>query len=640
MESASISSTASKLRYLPLAELERIRALEGDRVARAAAFADACRINALYMVARAGSGHIGTSFSSMDLLSWLHLEVLSKGDRYFSSKGHDAPALYAVLIGLGRLEFELIHRLRRLGGLPGHPDVRAIPEVVTNTGSLGMGISKAKGFVRANRMARRSGAVYVMTGDGELQEGQFWESLPSAANDGFHEITAIVDHNMLQSDTWVSEVSELGDLEGRIRSCGWAVRRCDGNDIGTVADALEALHDEADEQPKLLIADTRKGAGVSFMEPHDLARTGDSLYPFHSGAPSPEDYERALAELVDRLTGRLADRGAPPELETAERPPISAPAAPQRLVDAYGEALAAVAEDEGRLVALDADLYLDTGLIPFRQRFPERFVECGIAEQDMVSQAGAMALAGLLPAVHSFACFLAARPNEQIYNNATEGTKILYVGSLAGLVPGGPGHSHQSVRDISALGAMPGMALVEPSSDHEARLAVEWAVREAPGSVYIRLVSVPWELGFEPLRPERLVPGRGEVVREGRDGLLVAAGPVMLSQAWAAAGMLASRGREVGVVALPWLRDVDGGWLREVACDAPIFCLDNHYTTGGQGDAVLAALATDPGAPPVHKLGVDRIPECGTNDEVLRAHRLDAASVAERVEAALPARVA
>jgi transketolase len=309
-------------------------------------------------------------------------------------------------------------------------------------------------------------------------------------------------------------------------------------------------------------------------------------------------------------------------------------------VDAYGEALAAVAEDEGRLVALDADLYLDTGLIPFRQRFPERFVECGIAEQDMVSQAGAMALAGLLPAVHSFACFLAARPNEQIYNNATEGTKILYVGSLAGLVPGGPGHSHQSVRDISALGAMPGMALVEPSSDHEARLAVEWAVREAPGSVYIRLVSVAWELGFEPLRPERLVPGRGEVVREGRDGLLVAAGPVMLSQAWAAAGMLASRGREVGVVALPWLRDVDGGWLREVACDVPIFCLDNHYTTGGQGDAVLAALATDPGAPPVHKLGVDRIPECGTNDEVLRAHRLDAASVAERVEAALPARVA
>jgi transketolase len=503
-----------------------------------------------------------------------------------------------------------------------------------------MGVSKAMGFVRANRAEGRSGAVYVMTGDGELQEGQFWESLPSAANEGFHEITAIVDHNKLQSDTWVSEVSDLGDLEARVRACGWAVGRCDGNDVGSVSAALESLRAGAEGRPKLLVADTRKGAGVSFMEPGDLPQTGDALYPFHSGAPGQDEYERALRELTDRLAARLRELGAaPPELTTGERPRVDPPSAPQRLVDAYGEALAAVAEHEPRLLALDADLYLDTGLIPFRQRFPDRFVECGIAEQDMVSQAGTMALAGLLPIVHSFACFLSTRPNEQIYNNATEGTKILYVGSLAGLVPGGPGHSHQSVRDISALGAMPGMALLEPSSEHETRLAVEWAVREAPGSVYLRLVSVPWDLGFEPPRAERLVPGRGELLREGGDGLLVAAGPVTLSQAWAAAGTLAGRGHEVGVVALPWLRDIDGAWLRDLAGDAPIFCLDNHYTTGGQGDAVLDALATNPGAPPVHKLGVDRVPECGTNDEVLRAHRLDAASVAERVEAALSARV-
>ena len=129
---------------------------------------------------------------------------------------------------------------------------------------------------------------------------------------------------------------------------------------------------------------------------------------------------------------------------------------------AYGEALIAAAEREPRLVALDADLRLDTGLVAFRERFPERFFECGIAEQDMVSQAGAMALAGLIPVCHSFACFLSTRPNEQIYNNATERSKVIYVGSLAGLVPGGPGHSHQSVRDISALGAVPGMALIEP----------------------------------------------------------------------------------------------------------------------------------------------------------------------------------
>src|SRR5438094_9865619 len=113
------------LRYVPAAEFTRLRTLEGGPFERAAAFADACRLNALYMIQRAGSGHPGTTFSSLDVVSWLHLEVLREGDRYFSSKGHDVPGLYAVLAGLGRIEFELIHQLRRLDGLPGHPDVAA-----------------------------------------------------------------------------------------------------------------------------------------------------------------------------------------------------------------------------------------------------------------------------------------------------------------------------------------------------------------------------------------------------------------------------------------------------------------------------------------------------------------------------------
>jgi transketolase len=499
-----------------------------------------------------------------------------------------------------------------------------------------MGISKARGFARADRLLGRGGRVFVLTGDGELQEGQFWESLGPTANGGFGEVTAIVDHNKLQSDTFVSQVSDLGDLERKVASFGWAVARCDGNDMRALAGTLERLGTER-ERPKLLVADTLKGAGVSFMEPNELPEASTSLYGFHSGAPAPEEYERGLAELEARLTERLEALGLPPaELTGAEPPPRPAPPTrPQRLVAAYGEALVEQAEREPRLVALDADLVLDTGLVPFRDRYPERFVECGIAEQDMVSQAGAMALAGQLPVCHSFACFLSTRPNEQIYNNATEETKVIYTGSLAGLVPGGPGHSHQSVRDISALGAMPGMALIEPYSEEEARLALEWAIREAQGPVYIRLVSVPWELGFDPPRHAGLRAGRGSVLREGADALLVAAGPVMVSQAWRAAELLGADGVDCGVLALPWLKAIDGDWLAELAGGRPLFCLDNHYTVGGQGDALLAALG---GTAPVQKLGVEEVPACGTNDEVLRAHRLDADSVARRVRAALPVR--
>src|SRR6185503_5556744 len=148
----------TELAYVPAAELERIRALQVGAVERAAIFAAACRINALYMIGKAGSGHLGSTFSSLDILSWLHLEELRQSDdpdaphdRYFSSKGHDVPALYAVLIGLGRLPYESLDTLRRLNGLPGHPDV-GTPGITANTGSLGMGISKAKGFVLANRL--------------------------------------------------------------------------------------------------------------------------------------------------------------------------------------------------------------------------------------------------------------------------------------------------------------------------------------------------------------------------------------------------------------------------------------------------------------------------------------------------------
>ena len=188
-----------ELRFVPVSEFARVVTANADPVSKAAAFAALARINTLYMIAGAWSGHIGTSFSSLEIMSWLFLNELrdlDKGadacDVFFSSKGHDAPALYSVLLGLGLLSADKLHQLRRIGGLPGHPHVET-PYIQANTGSLGMGISKAKGMALANRMAHRERRIFVLTGDGELQEGQFWESLGSAANLRLGEIVAIVD---------------------------------------------------------------------------------------------------------------------------------------------------------------------------------------------------------------------------------------------------------------------------------------------------------------------------------------------------------------------------------------------------------------------------------------------------------------
>src|SRR5512132_1297861 len=166
------------LLFVPAGEFRRVIDGVAGAVAKTEAFAALARINTLYMIAGAWSGHIGTSFSSLEIMSWLFLNEirdLDKGDDrsdiFFSSKGHDAPALYNVLIGLGLLDEDLLHQLRRLRGLPGHPHVQT-PYVQANTGSLGMGVSKAKGMVLANRLAGIERRVFVLTGDGELQEGQ------------------------------------------------------------------------------------------------------------------------------------------------------------------------------------------------------------------------------------------------------------------------------------------------------------------------------------------------------------------------------------------------------------------------------------------------------------------------------------
>ncbi|PYR59311.1 MAG: transketolase [Acidobacteria bacterium] len=624
------------LSYVPIGEIRRVRrATAGDPIAGAEILADLCRINTLYMIMQAGSGHIGSSFSSMDLIAWLWTTWLvdpnsgaPNADTYVSSKGHDAPALYSLLIAIEKLEFDLLHRLRRLGGLPGHPDVET-PFIAANTGSLGMGISKAYGMARAQRLTGGRGRIVVMTGDGELQEGQIWESLQPVANERLGEITVIVDHNKLQSDSAVAAVSDLGAIEEKFRAFGWEVARAGGHDLRAIGDVF-ARFAHVTDRPKVLIADTVKGKGVSFME--GLA-SGDQTYHFHAGAPSLEDYVAAVAEIASRVDARLQAAGQPALALASAAPPVRvAPSQPERLVVAYGDELLQMARQRPEIVVLDADLLSDCGIEAFKAELPERFIECGIAEQHMVSAAGGMALRGLLPVVHSFACFLSTRANEHIYNNATERRKIIYTATLAGVVPGGPGHSHQSVRDISAIGSVPGLIAIEPCSEREARLAIRWAVEQNAASTYLRFVNVPLDLPYVLPAPYTMHVGRGVTLRAGTEVALVGYGPVLMTNAWRAADELSAHGVSAAVINLPWLNQIDDGWVRDVLGRFPaIVTLDNHYVTLGQGVMVAAALARAGVRADVLSLGLTDVPVCGSHAEVLAHHGLDAQSIARAV---------
>jgi transketolase len=639
--------TSDELVFIPAAEFRRLTDAAIPAVAKAEAFAALARVNTIYMIARAWSGHIGTSFSSLEIMSWLFLNEirdLDEGpqacDIFFSSKGHDAPALYSVLIGLGLLPEAKLDHLRRLHGLPGHPHVET-PYIQANTGSLGMGISKAKGMAIANRLAGNPRRIFVLTGDGELQEGQFWESLVSAANSRLGEIVAIVDQNKIQSDTWVRDVSHLGQLDAKFRAFGWHVEQSDGHDLVALERTFRAL-DRITEQPKVIIADTVKGKGVSFME-GPVLKAGE-LYAYHSGAPTEEEYANASRELLGRARSLFETLGLG-ELRTrvGQRPARREPRDTQNLIAAYRDALLEQGARNRQLVVLDADLVKDCGLVPFAAKYPERFVECGIAEQDMVSMACGMARRSALPVAHSFACFLSARPNEQIYNQCSEGSKVIYVDSLAGLLPGGPGHSHQSVRDIGALGSVPNLVLAEPAAEQEVHALFDHLVNHVDESAYLRLVSVKWPLPFTYPAGHRLQVGRGWTVRNGGDVVVFGYGPWLLANAWHAAEELEkTTGLRVRIVNMPWLNRVDPEWLREtVGAGRPVVTLDNHYLRGGQGEMLAAAIA-ELGLEPAVKLtraGVTELPECGTNDEVLAYHGLDIASLAKTIAAAASRKV-
>ncbi len=634
-----------EIRLIPENEFQRVRAANIDKYTRLALLSDMCAANALATVKRAGSGHLGSSFSSLDVVTYLYhseMNIAELGvdhpdrDIYFSSKGHDVPGHYAVLHSLGLLSEKRFQHLRRLDGTHGHPDI-SIAGIEANSGSLGMGISKAKGMALAKKMNGAKGRVMVMTGDGELQEGQIWESLQTAAYQQVNNLIAIVDFNKIQTDKSVKDIIDLGDLARKFEVFGWHAESCNGHDFAELENAFTRLK-QVNDRPKVLIADTIKGKGVSFMEGPRALQEGNGLYPWHSGAPDDDTYEAGYNEIVNRINVRLEELDLAPlntrVMATRERNRVSLKATAEKVVNAYGEALVKIGAQRKDIVVLDADLSADCGLRPFEEAYPDRFIENGIAEQDMVSTAGGFALQGFLPIVNSFGVFLASRSNEQIYNNATEKTKIIYACHYAGLIPAGPGKSHQSLRDISLFGALPNCTIIEPCNGIETEQALQWCVDQAEQNCMLRLVISPSPRTIVLPDDYHFSLGRGAVVNDGKDAILFAYGPVMMNEALKAAEILNQKDISLKVINLPWLNEVNLSWLEEICEDCKfLFALDNHSGYGGLGDLLLNGLMSSPGlrARRLTKFAIDEFPACGTPQETLAYHKLDGRSLAERI---------
>ena len=257
------------------------------------------RVDIVSMVSAAGSGHPGGSLSAAELMCALYFGGIMKHDpenpdaddrdRFVLSKGHAAPALYAALAEAGYFPVEELATLRKLGSrLQGHPDCRKLPGVEVSTGSLGQGLSISAGMALGLKMSGSSSRVFTLMGDGETQEGQVWEAAMFAAHRNLDNLIAIIDHNHLQIDGNVADVCSPEDLGDKFRAFNWQVFMCDGNDLEAVIATLESARDAKGGKPRVIIAETTKGKGVSFME--DQAG-------WHGKAPNAEETATALAEL-------------------------------------------------------------------------------------------------------------------------------------------------------------------------------------------------------------------------------------------------------------------------------------------------------------------------------------------------------
>lgn len=255
------------------------------------------RVGIVKAIHNAGSGHPGGSLSAADIVTALYFKEMNidpkepkmKGrDKFILSKGHAGPVQYAALAERGYYAKEDILKLRRLGNnFQGHPNMEKVPGIEMSTGSLGQGFSVAGGMAMANKLDENPGRIYVLLGDGEIQEGLIWEAAMSAAHYKLDNLVAILDWNGLQIDGKNEDVMTVAPVDEKFRAFGWNVINIDGHDFGQIFDAFDQAR-ACKGQPTVLIAKTHKGRGVSFME---------DAYGWHGKAPNEEQTKQAIEEL-------------------------------------------------------------------------------------------------------------------------------------------------------------------------------------------------------------------------------------------------------------------------------------------------------------------------------------------------------
>ncbi|HEX4743405.1 MAG TPA: transketolase [Candidatus Limnocylindria bacterium] len=593
------------------------------------------RVDSIRSSSAAGSGHPSSSLSAADLMAVLlagHLRYDwsrpddPANDHLIFSKGHASPLVYAMFRAAGVIDDKELLTFRKLGSrLEGHP-TPLLPWVDVATGSLGQGFPIAVGVALAGaRVLRAPYRVWALLGDSESAEGSVWEAFERAGHEKLTNLTAIIDVNRLGQRGPTQLEWDTDTYAARAEAFGWEPLVVDGHDLAQIEEAYTRARGA--ERPCVVIARTKKGAGISFIED----KPG-----WHGKTLDPEQTKAALAELGDRPSKTFAwqrpERWERPRI-TREKPVLKQYTEPLATRKAYGEALAALGAARGDVVVLDAEVSNSTHSEDFKKAAPERFFEMYIAEQQLVAAAVGMQVVGLVPFASTFAAFL-TRAYDFIRMAAVSRANVRLSGSHAGVSIGEDGPSQMALEDLAMMRAVHGSTVLYPcDANQAAKLVVQMADRE--GISYIRTTREKTALVYP--AGEEFPVGGSKVLRGGGndDRVTIVAAGITVHEALKACDELEKDGITARLIDLYSVKPIDAKALfaASAVTGGRFVVVEDHWPEGGIGDAVLAALAGDSRKGDVtiryRHLAVREMPGSGKPAELLDAAGISAKHIAK-----------
>jgi len=602
--------------------------------------ANKIRVHSIRSTTAANSGHPTSCCSAAEIMSVLFFNTMKykvseprgpSNDRFVLSKGHAAPVLYAAWVEAGLIpEAEMLNLRKIDNDLEGHPTPR-LSFIDVATGSLGQGLSVAAGMAyTAKNFDKAPYRVYCMIGDGESAEGSIWEAMAFSSYYKLDNLVCIIDVNRLGQSEPTSLQHDVETYQKRLEAFGWNAVIVDGHNIESLCKVF-ADAETVKEKPTVLIAKTFKGKGIPGVEDNDN---------WH-GKPMGKLTDDAIAAIQARIVNQgphgLVPQ-APVPVATVDISNIRLATPPDYSTEknvatrvAYGTALAKIGANNPRVVAMDGDTKNSTFAQTFKDAFPDRFIECFIAEQNLVGVAiGCACRDRTVAFVSAFACFL-SRAYDQIRMGAISQTNVCFTGSHAGISIGEDGPSQMALEDLSMFRSIATSTVFYPSDPVATERAVELAAN-TKGIKFIRTSRPALPTIYK--NDEVFEVGKAKIVRQSEtDVVTVVACSVTLFEALKAADALALEGINIRIIDPFTLKPIDAETIIASSrkTGGKIITVEDHFPEGGVGEAVMSAVAEEKNTI-VRKLAVRSVPRSGKCAELLSMFGIDSVAIIKAVK--------